>query len=184
MDGGTLTVVVGVAGILFSLLFSVLFYRRGVRVSREEKADLRRWISNMYHESAERFQAKREVRPILVQAGEDHSTIADHLGVDVSNSAAEALVRASLGALVNARGEVSLPRLIREVSQVSGAPKLPEVVEILGGLRAEGVIDWDGDLTDPSGPRTLRARAGRSFNTLSTTKLGVVGLGSLKGPVA
>lgn len=60
------------------------------------------------------------------------------------NAAIEELVRASLGALVNERGEVDMSRLMQEVSLAAGSQGMSAAFEALRRLRSRGVVDWDG----------------------------------------
>jgi hypothetical protein len=81
----------------------------------------------------------------------------------------ELLVRASLGMLLNERGEVSVERVLSEVGMSLRRPSRDAIVATLQSLRARCLVDWSGpdDLTGvevvrvaPPGGRT-HVRAGK-----------------------
>jgi hypothetical protein len=153
MSSDALTVLVGVIGIATSYLF----YRLGVRSSdalvgqlrdRETRSfeEFTRVFERLTKEAAGRPQVEHATprsqgsRTAQAQVSAPPETAPD-LSMDI-------LVKASLGALQDARGNVSLRRLQREVAAVVHRPAMREVTAALRRLRAQGVVDWDGSDDD------------------------------------
>jgi len=59
-------------------------------------------------------------------------------------AATDMLVRASLGALLNEHGEVSVPRLLQELARDLPDAE-PSVLSSLEELKKSGRVSWDGD---------------------------------------
>lgn len=140
INANLLTVMVGIAGILASYLLYLL----GIRKAKAENDGLHSDIA-----------AAREALQNLVRVRSKDSgrggaaTVASSATEPLSEAAAEELLRASLGALVNERGDVDMTRLRREIAAVVGPSHLTDVLSGLERLRAQGIIWWDGtdDLT-------------------------------------
>lgn len=157
MSGDSLAIVVGVAGVLAGGLISEVFYRRTKADLRREVADLRVIVTNVLAAVSERSPSRTEIEQTVKRAGGDDATaasIADSLESPTEKSAATILVRAALGPLQDARGEVDLPRLVREASAVGSS--YSDVVEALRALRSEGMVEWDGGSDDLSGITIIR----------------------------
>jgi hypothetical protein len=168
MSGATATLV----GILGAILISVIFYWLGTRSARGEKqhllseiGELRSLVSNLIQELPERLPSEDDIRKMIAGTGASEATVvnvARTLETATADAAVEALVRASLGALLNHRGEVSLPRLMQEVGHAMGKPRYLEVAEVLRRLREDGLVDWDGDNADLSGIQIVRVKSAGS----------------------
>jgi hypothetical protein len=167
LSSNTATVIAGIAGILGSVACSYIFYWLGGRSSRRQNADLvgqieglRRLLANFVQGISER-PSKNDVRRIAELTHGDATaaaTITKSLDTLTSAAAVEELVRASLGALVNEKGEVDMSRVLREASHAVGPRRMPEVVRVLSRLRAQGVVSWDGGEPDPSQEQVIRVR--------------------------
>jgi hypothetical protein len=184
VNGDTLTIVVGVAGVVVSVLSSVIAYRRGTQTAAKQQAKL---LQTADEQQAELLQATDAQKAEIIRVLEQRIVILSEWGrgvasrtatasvptsgpaqrlpgaagdadAGVSPSALELLVRASLGTLLNERGEVQLSRLFQEVGEALGAPQYKETEQILRQLRAAGAIDWDGP-DDLSGVQAVRVLA-------------------------
>jgi hypothetical protein len=60
-------------------------------------------------------------------------------------AATDMLVRASLGALLDEHGEVSVPRLLQELARDLPDAAQPSVLSSLEELRKSGRVSWEGD---------------------------------------
>lgn len=139
MSGITLTFILPIAGIVVGFLTSWWFARAGKRDAKTQRA----MIENA-------FAAQRGFLIDVQQRGLQSSRSPDTAGGDavtpvesaVSSSAADVLVRASLGALLNEHGEVSVPQLLNELARA-----LPDatVLSYLEELRKSGRVSWSGD---------------------------------------
>ena len=84
-------------------------------------------------------QSARASRSRTASLGEPNG---DPMGAP--SEAIDLLVRASLGALLDERGEVDVMRLLDEVCTALGAPDPAVAISALCRLRADGAIDWEG----------------------------------------
>lgn len=149
MNANTLTVIVGVAGIVASYFL----YMLGVRKAKVENDLLRQEIADTRSVLSEYVYARSK------NSGKDAVTQAAGPATEVvSDIAIEELIRASLGALVNERGEVDVTRLMREVAAVVRPSDIRDAQATLRRLRDQGVVWWDGGDDDLSGVRTLHVR--------------------------
>jgi hypothetical protein len=137
VGGDVLTIVVGLAGILVSVVASADAYRRGKRAAKAEKEELLGEIT-----------AQREMLSAVVQ---QFSAVASGAAAEASSAGASAagaetaanvVVRAALGTLLNESGEVAFHRLLQEVSHALGHPSFSEVAEVLQGMRDDGLVEW------------------------------------------
>lgn len=161
MSGNTATVVAGLAGILVSIICSYVFYWLGGRDSHrqnselmQEVAELRTLLSSFVQGIADRLPA---AHALIKTAGGDKGVDPSvaNLPKEATDIAMEELIRASLGALLNERGEVDMTRLLREVGGAVGPRHMAEAVAVLRRLRDQGVVSW-GDAEDLSQVRTVR----------------------------
>jgi hypothetical protein len=171
MSGNLLTVLVGVAGLAAAIQCFRLGARQADRQHTELLAETARHKSDLGQQNVELGREVREVRSILAaflreggtqSRGHMHSVSLDRISPvprnqDASGSAVDLLVRASLGALLNERGEVHLQRLLDEVCATLGAASLADTIFVLQRLRSEGVVDWDG-AADLSDAQVIRVR--------------------------
>lgn len=186
MSGDTLTIVVGVAGVAVSVLSSVIAYGRGTQAAAKQQTVLLQTADKQQAEllqatDAQKAEIIRVLEQRIVILSEWGRSVASRTATGtasvpmsgpaqrlpgaagdadagVSPSALELLVRASLGTLLNERGEVQLSRLFQEVGEALGAPQYKETEQILRQLRAAGAIDWDGP-DDLSGVQAVRVLA-------------------------
>lgn len=154
MSGNLLTVLVGVVGVVASVICSADAYRRGKRNSMRENEELlhelaahregsREEKEQLLDEISAQRQILSEVVARFAEVNGDNSELESRNEIDPARDAAVGvLVRAVLGTLLNARGEVEFPRLLHEVSQAVGRPSFTDIATELIELRAEGVIDW------------------------------------------
>jgi hypothetical protein len=158
-----LTVVSTVAGIVVGFLTSWWFSRSSKRHAEAERMILVEKISaqeshllalqGLLSGVAESVMS----RPIITDAevGEvlQSARLPDRVAGDVvtslrsaaSASTLDVLVRASLGTLLNEHGEVSVPRLLQEVTHALPDASLSSVLSSLEGLRKTGRVSWSGD---------------------------------------
>lgn len=145
MNGDVLTVTVGAAGVVASIICSSLAFRRGAQQADSQKAELLleiQEVRGVLSSFARGVARLRTPLPIPGRAvGDRHIPQV----ADPDDDAVDLLVRASLGALLDERGEVRVQRLLDEVSSALGTPDHEVTVAALGRLRDVGSIDWDGD---------------------------------------
>jgi len=179
LTSDALTVTVGIFGVFASFGFSQLFYWLGKRSARREKGELLQEIhelemllSRAFQEMSEHVPSKSDLKRMLgARDAVTHPTGPAGKSFAEGGPTVEENVRAILGSLVNERGEVSVPRLLREVGKTVGPARFPEIVSTLNNLRSGGDLDWDGDPADPSQVRLIRIRAVRRSETEDPTKI-------------
>ena len=170
MSANLLTLIVGIVGVLASYFFFWLGGRTTKGQNSElhnEIADLKSAISKSEAETAE----VRSVNRHILERIDDGSIVSrnvvrprrpdDNLELQTSSRnsllsdvAVEELIRASLGALINERGDVDVARLRREVAAAVGPSYIASAMDVLRRMRDQGVVSWDGD-DDLSQVRTL-----------------------------
>ncbi len=154
MSGNTLTVISAMAGIVVGFLTSWWFSWSGKRHAQAERAILVSKITSLQgilSGVAESISAK----PMIASAEVDQAlhALPDKAAGDVvtslrsaaSASTTDVFVRASLGALLNERGEVSVPRLLQEVAHSLPEASLSSVQSSLEQLRESGRVSWSGN---------------------------------------
>jgi hypothetical protein len=163
MNANTLTVIVGIAGIVASYLL----YLVGARKARTENGRLHQEIA--------------DTRSVLASYVFARSNSSDKKAVTspassatdlLPDTAIEELLRASLGALVNERGDVDVTRLMREVAAVVGPSHIADALATIRRMRDQGVVWWDGGGDDLSGVRTLHVRVVRSAGDEDISNIG------------
>jgi hypothetical protein len=141
VSGNTLTVVLTLAGIVFGGVISWWFARAG-------KRDLQRSFRDLQGSFAAQQSLLVELRQTL-QSSRLPDTAAGNVVPPLRSAeptaATDALVRASLGALLNEHGEVSVPRLLQELARDLPAAAEPSVLSSLEELRKSGRVSWQGD---------------------------------------
>lgn len=149
MTGDTLTVVLAVVGIIVGFMTSWWFSRWSNRRSAKEISTLKSVLSGIIE------SVKTE--PIITGAEVDRALesarfpdkVADavvaSLRLTTSPSKIDVLVRASLGALLNEHGQVSVLRLLKEVTNAFPDASPSSVVASLEELRKTGKISWSDD---------------------------------------
>ncbi len=166
MNENALTLTVGVAGILAAWWFPWWFYRSGLRKARAENASLHKEIAG----AREVLQNFMQVRSR--DAGRDVvESSASAASAPLSDAAVEELLRASLGALVNERGNVDMVRLKREVAAVVGASHLTDALAILRRLRDQGVVWWDNDADNLAQVPVLHVKVLRSTDDENLSRI-------------
>jgi hypothetical protein len=165
VSGNLLTIAIGIAGVTVSVLCSLVAFKLGVRQASSQKTE---FVDETNRQKAELSLEIHEVRSVLstvVRSIESRTmTTVDSTARRPSNvrqdnaggveaersSTTELLVRASLGALLDERGEVRVQRLFEEVSSALGVSSSAGAISALQHLREAGVVDWDGspDLFD------------------------------------
>lgn len=163
MNSDQLTILVGVAGFVASIPVSIVFYAKGKSSASAEKQDLLKEIheledllTNAFNDMTQHLPSKHDLRRMLDEPPTPKGDSVEHHKAAPDDPALKQLVRASLGSLVDARGEVSLPRLLRDVGHKVGPARLPEVATTLVALRDAGEITWEGDAADPSRTQVIR----------------------------
>jgi hypothetical protein len=156
VSGDELTVVSAVAGIVVGFLTSWWFSWSSKRHAQAERAILVNKISTLQSILSGVAESIR-TKPIITGVEVDHALHAarlpDEVAGDVvtslrsaaSASTTDVFVRASLGALLNERGEVSVPRLLQEVAHALPEASLSSVLSSLEELRKTGRVSWSGD---------------------------------------
>jgi type II secretory pathway pseudopilin PulG len=155
MSSDMFNVVLALVGIVASTVLSIIFYRRGLRASDAQMNELLEQLRGMLAQRAEEVGTPpREADSGAAPVPRPSAT------AKAPDAAVELLVLASLGALLNERGEVNLSRLFRDVGQALGTPKYREVAAALKKLRDEGSVAWDGpdDLTGVEQVRVVAPR--------------------------
>ena len=140
MSGNTLTVVLTLAGIAAGAVVSWWFARRGSRELQRSNRDLQRSFDAQQSILAEIKQMQSSQLPDTA-AGD----VVTPLRSAEQTAATDMLVRASLGALLNEHGEVSVPRLLGELARDLPAAAEPSVLSSLEELKKSGRVSWDGD---------------------------------------
>jgi hypothetical protein len=163
MSANTLTVIVGIVGIVASYFLYLIGARKARAENgllRQEMADTRSVLANYVHARSKEAEEKPETHPARSVTGA------------LSDAAIEELLRASLGALVNERGDVDVTRLMREVVGVVGPSHISDALATLRRLRDQGVVSWDGADDDPSAVRTLHVRVAQSSDGAGVSSIG------------
>jgi hypothetical protein len=169
LSGNDLPITIGVAGIVVSIVCSWVFYWLGGRITRRQNEsllkeinDVRKLLAGYVQSMSERLGLTSHVQEKAAERSSAGIQTADAPGDAEPNAAVDELVRASLGALVNARGEVDMSRLMRELSFAMGQQGLAAALRVLQRLRSGGVVEWDG--SDESLPlvRTLHVQSPRA----------------------
>ena len=140
MSGNTLTVVLTLAGIAAGAVVSWWFARRSSRELQRSNRDLQRSFDAQQSILAEIKQMQSSQLPDTA-AGD----VVTPLRSAEQTAATDMLVRASLGALLNEHGEVSVPRLLQELARDLPAAAQPSVLSSLEELKKSGRVSWDGD---------------------------------------
>jgi hypothetical protein len=169
LSGNAAPLTIGVAGIVVSVLCSWVFYWLGGRLMRRENGAFLKEINELRKLLADYVQSmSQRLDPTnLAQTGRAEllPTGAETGGAmkrSEPNAAVEELVRASLGALVNERGEVDMSRLMREVSLATGTQDPSAAFEVLRRLRSGGVVEWDASDEFLPHVRTLHVQPWRA----------------------
>jgi len=165
MSGNTLTVASTVAGIVVGFLTSWWFSWSSKRHAQAERGILLNRIATLQgilSGVADSIKAKPIITGAEVDQALHPARLPDKVAGDVatslrsaaSASTADVFVRASLGALLNEHGEVSVPRLLQEVAHALPEASLSSVLSSLEELRRSGRVSWSGD--DVSKARVIR----------------------------
>jgi len=144
-----LTVVSTVAGIVVGFLTSWWFSRSSKRQAEANTSALQ----SLFSDVAESMTSKPIITGVEVDQALRAARLPDKVAGDVATSLSSAtsastidvLVRASLGALLNEHGEVSVPRLLQEVARALPDASLSSVLSSLEELRKAGRVSWSGD---------------------------------------
>lgn len=159
MSSDALTIIIGVVGVLASVLCAIVAFRRGAKKADRQNAELILKIKEV-RSIFSAFARSVADRPALAGV-ESTSVKPEHTEpgmTSATKTTIELLVRASLGTLVNERGQVQLSRLFQEVAVSLGAPHYSDTSAILLRLREDGIIDWDGP-PDLESVSTIHLRA-------------------------
>lgn len=139
VSGNTLTVVLTLAGIAAGAVVSWWFARRSSRELQRSNRDLQRSFDAQQSILAEIKQMQSSQLPDTA-AGD----VVTPLRSAEQTAATDMLVRASLGALLDEHGEVSVPRLLQELARDLPDAE-PSVLSSLEELKKSGRVSWDGD---------------------------------------
>lgn len=153
MSGNILNIVSTVAGIVVGFLTSWWFTRSSKRDAEAKAARLLKEVSTMRGLlSGVAESVAKPITPGIEQAlrsarvpDQLASAVATSVTSTASASAVDVLVRASLGALLNEHGEVSVPRLLRAVTRSIPEASPSAISSSLEALRAAGRVSWPGD---------------------------------------
>lgn len=153
MSGNTLNIVSAVAGIVVGFLTSWWFTRSSKRDAEAQASRLLNEVATLRGLLSEVAESvAKPVAPRVVQALQSarvSDQVASAVATSVTSAAAapavDVLVRASLGALLNEHGEVSVPRLLRAVSRGIPEASPAEISASLAALREAGRVSWPGD---------------------------------------
>lgn len=155
MSGNTLTVVLTLAGITAGSLTSWWFSRSSRRDAvaqrislQKEIAALRSLLSGVAESLSKTTITEHDVQQVVQSvefSDEPASAVATSLSSVASTSALDALIRASLGTLLNEHGEVNVARLLQAVTRAVPNLGLSSIVSSLEGLRRTGKLSWEGD---------------------------------------
>jgi hypothetical protein len=154
VSGDALTVI----GVVVGVAASAFFYWLGARASSKQYDS----VAEAFRRQTEQLTDMREIERLVRDAGGDSNTakqIASSFTAATLDSSVDLLVKASLGRLQDAHGNVSLQRLQRDVSSALQRPGTRDVSAALQRLRKEGVVDWDGGDTELTRTRTIRVNA-------------------------
>jgi hypothetical protein len=155
VSSNTLTVVSTIAGIILGFLTSWWFTRSSKRSAEAERGILLNEISAL--RSLLASVAESVTKPIVSNVGADQTQQSSRVPNEVAEvvvasprpdesvSPVDLVVRASLGALLNEHGEVSLARLLREVAHSLPDVSPSAVISSLEDLRKTGRVSWSGD---------------------------------------
>jgi hypothetical protein len=156
VNADTLTITSTAAGIIVGFLTSWWFSQSGKRHSQQEREILLNKIATLQgilSGVAEAISA----RPLMTDGQVDQAVrearlpdkVADEVATSIrsaeSSANVDVFVRASLGALLNEHGEVSLPRLLQEVTHALPGTTSSSIVSALEELRGTGRVSWSGD---------------------------------------
>jgi hypothetical protein len=144
VTGEMLTIVLTVAGIGVGFATSLFF---SVSAKREAQAK---------HDAVLQQNSSLHQKISILQnllSSVVKSAVETDIGVDQAprsaqvsgKSSVDLLVRASLGALLNEYGEVSVQRLLREVGHARPGVSPSSVLSSLEDLRETGMVSWAGD---------------------------------------
>jgi hypothetical protein len=159
LDGGihtsanAITIISTVAGIAIGFLTAWWFARSSKRASDAEQARLLKEISTLRSLLASIAESvPNSVIPDVERTLESirlpdrvAEAVLTSLKSNGSTSALDLLVRASIGALLNERGEVSIPRLFQAVAHRFPDAGPSAISSSLDDLRKAGKVSWLGD---------------------------------------
>jgi hypothetical protein len=149
MSGNGLTIIVGIAGVLVSVLCAFLAFRMGVRQADRQTAELLTESSRQNAQviavtNGQKLELAREMRQVRGAFSSFFQQVVRGSPSTNKESATEVLVRASLGVLLDEHGEVRLQRLLDDVAAAAKTPSQSETLSVLRRMREEGVVDWSG----------------------------------------
>lgn len=155
MSANTLTVVSTVAGIVVGFMTSWWFTRSSKLQADADRVVLLKEISTL--RSLLNGVAESVIKPISTSVGVDQAlrsaqlpdkvadTVARSIRSAASVSGTDVFVRATLGSLLDEHGEVSVSRLLRNVTHALPDAGLPSILSSLEELRKAGRVSWSGD---------------------------------------
>ena len=141
MSGDTLAIVLAVAGVIVGGVISWWFTRASERDASNKQQKLISTLQGMFADVADSVKALQ----LAHVPGQVTKLLEASPRPATSTQAIDVVVRASLGALLDEHGEVSVPRLLRAVAQrlPDASPSL--VSSSLQELRNAGKLSWPGD---------------------------------------
>lgn len=143
MNSDLLTILVGALGVVAAVLCTYVAYKAGVRRADEQKAELVRETGRQKAELASEFHHDvSRVFETVVDAVQSADLIRSREPSPARR--ADVVVRASLGTLLDERGEVRLQRLFDVVASTLGTPSREQTVSALQRLREHGLVAWEG----------------------------------------
>ena len=160
MSGNTLAIVLAAAGIVVGFLTSWWFTRSTLRDAKATAAKQQEEMARQHEEistlrgllSGVAESVAKPITPDIEKALQSArlsdqvaNAVATSLKSATSASTLDVLVRASLGALLNEHGEVSVPQLLRTVARARPDASPSSISSSLEELRTAGKVSWSGD---------------------------------------
>ena len=139
MSGNTLAIVLAIAGIVVGFATAWWFARASRRDANDKQQKLLAAQQSLFTDIS--TKALEPAQP----TGQVANLVAASPRPTAFAPALDVVVRASLGALLDENGEVSVPRLLRAVAQrlPDASPSL--ISSSLEELRKAGKLSWPGD---------------------------------------
>ncbi len=145
MTGDTLTIAVGLAGVLASVFCAWFAFRFGVKQAERQTTLLLAGTSRQNAElaSATDSRSRQLARSLREDMAHALLTSAGTRGAHGSQST-ESIVRSTLARLVDERGEVPVIRLLEALASSKARPPYEATVAVLERLRDAGLVQLTG----------------------------------------
>jgi len=161
MTGTEITILSTAIGVAVGFLSSLWLARSSTTAAHlqnrrllSEIAVLRELFAGVQTSVMETLPALVNTHTVVRGTGTFDSAIVQGATSSFLNPSVDVLVRSTLGTLVDQLGKVEMRRLLQEVDRSLGSSHSDATFDSLRRLRAEGVIDWDGE--DIESGRTIQ----------------------------